>query len=92
MQGSSRPDRRLLDAAAFCSHLVKEGSVHALLAEHRTKLFPDSMFEDLFPSGYASCASSNVGRHARPSLWPPRDRRDPRHARGEERTNLKEAP
>jgi len=51
MQGSSRPDRRLLDAAAFCSHLVKEGSVHAFLAEHRATVFPDSMFEDLFPSG-----------------------------------------
>jgi len=51
MQGSSRPDRQLLDAAAFCSHLVKEGSVHAFLAEHRATVFPDSMFEDLFPSG-----------------------------------------
>ena len=51
MQGSSQPDRQLLDAAAFCSHLVGEGSVHAFLAEHRTRLFPDEMFEDLFPSG-----------------------------------------
>jgi len=51
VQGSSQPDRQLLDAAAFCSHLVGEGSVHAFLAEHRTRLFPDEMFEDLFPSG-----------------------------------------
>jgi len=51
MQGSSRPDRQFLDAAAFCSHLLKEGSVYAFLAEHRTRLFPDEMFEDLFPSG-----------------------------------------
>ena len=51
MQGSSRPDRHLLDAAAFCKHLLKEGSVHAFLADHRHKVFPDSMFEDLFPSG-----------------------------------------
>lgn len=50
MQGSSRPDRKLLDAAAFCSHLVKPDSVHAFLAEHRQRLFPDEMFADLFPS------------------------------------------
>ena len=51
MQGSSRPDRELLDAAALCRHLVPEGSVHAFLAEHRGRLFPDEMFADLFPSG-----------------------------------------
>jgi IS5 family transposase len=49
--GSSRPDRELLDAAALCSHLLGEGSVHAFLAEHRLRLFPDEMFADLFPSG-----------------------------------------
>ncbi len=32
MQGSSRPDRELLDAAALCGHLLGQGSVHALLA------------------------------------------------------------
>ena len=51
MQGSSRLDRRLLDAASFCSHLLAKDSVYAFLAEHRTRLFPDEMFEDLFPSG-----------------------------------------
>ncbi len=51
MQGSSQPDRRLLDAAALCQHLLGEGSVHAFLAEHRGALFPDEMFADLFPSG-----------------------------------------
>jgi IS5 family transposase len=51
VQGSSRPDRELLDAAALCSHLLGEGSVHAFLAEHRHRLFPDEMFADLFPSG-----------------------------------------
>jgi IS5 family transposase len=51
MQGVSRPDRELLDAAALCRHLVPEGSVHAFLAEHRRRLFPDEMFADLFPSG-----------------------------------------
>ena len=50
MQGSSVPDRELLDAAALCAHLVPEGSVHAFLAEHRRRLFPDDMFTDLFTS------------------------------------------
>ncbi len=50
MQGSSRPDRELLDAAVLCSHLLGEGSVHAFLAEHRHRLFPDEMFSDLFPT------------------------------------------
>jgi len=49
MQGSSRLDRELLDAAALCAHLVPEGSVYAFLAEHRLRLFPDEMFADLFP-------------------------------------------
>ena len=51
MQGSSRPDRELLDAAALCRHLVPAGSVHAFLADHRRRLFPDEMFVDLFPTG-----------------------------------------
>jgi len=51
MQGVSRPDRELLDAAGLCSHLLGPGSVHMFLAEHRRRLFPDDMFEDLFPSG-----------------------------------------
>jgi IS5 family transposase len=51
VQGSSRPDRELLDAAALCAHLLGEGSVHALLAEHRHRLFPDELFADLFASG-----------------------------------------
>ena len=51
MQGSSKPDRQLLDAAVFCKHLLKPGSVHAFLAEHRQRVFPDALFEDLFPTG-----------------------------------------
>ena len=51
MQGSSGPDRELLDALALCGHLLGPGSVHAFLAEHRREVFPDEMFEDLFPSG-----------------------------------------
>jgi hypothetical protein len=50
VQGTSGPDRELLDAAAFVSHLVPEGSVYAFLAEHRHRLFPDDMFADLFKS------------------------------------------
>lgn len=50
MQGHVGPDRELLDAGAFCSQLVDEGSVYAFLADHRSELFPDDMFADLFPS------------------------------------------
>jgi IS5 family transposase len=49
--GSSEPDRELLDAAALCGHLVALGSVEGFLAEHRRRLFPESLFTDLFPSG-----------------------------------------
>jgi IS5 family transposase len=51
VQGTSDPDRRLLDAAGLCRQLVAEGSVEAFLADHRRELFPDGMFADLFPSG-----------------------------------------
>jgi IS5 family transposase len=50
VQGHSDPNRELLDAAALCRQLVPEGSVEAFLADHRHDLFPDEMFEDLFPS------------------------------------------
>ena len=51
VQGKSDPNVELLDAAALCGHLVAAGSVPAFLAEHRRALFPDELFEDLFPSG-----------------------------------------
>ena len=51
MQGTSDPNARLLDAAALCGHLVPAGSVPAFLADYRKALFPDELFEDLFPSG-----------------------------------------
>lgn len=51
MQGTAVTDRELLDAAAVCGHLLAPGSVCALLAQHRGRLFPDEMFEDLFLSG-----------------------------------------
>src|SRR5579875_3234460 len=50
VQGRSDPNRELLDAAALCRQLVAEGSVEAFLADHRGRLFPDELFEDLFPS------------------------------------------
>ena len=51
VQGTVEPDRVLLDAAAVCGHLLAVGSVHGLLAEHRSRLFPGEMFGDLFGSG-----------------------------------------
>ena len=53
MQGRSEDQRELLDAESVAGHLLKPGSVHAFLAEHRKTLFPDQMFADLFPSGGA---------------------------------------
>ena len=50
VQGSSDPNRELLDAAALVGHLVPAGSVYAFLAEHRSRLFPDELFADMFPS------------------------------------------
>ena len=38
-------------SAARRIDLLPAGSVFAFLAEHRRRLFPDAMFEDLFPSG-----------------------------------------
>jgi hypothetical protein len=34
----------------LCRQLVPEASVEAFLADHRQELFPDEMFDDLFPS------------------------------------------
>ena len=51
VQGTSDPNRELLDAAALVGHLVPAGAVYAFLAEHRRRLFPDELFADLFPSG-----------------------------------------
>jgi IS5 family transposase len=51
VQGTSDPNRELLDAAALVGHLVPAGSAYAFLAEHRRRLFPDDLFADLFRSG-----------------------------------------
>jgi IS5 family transposase len=40
-----------LDVESLAGHLLSEGSVFRLLAEHRQRLFPAAMFDDLFPSG-----------------------------------------
>ncbi|MDQ6851431.1 MAG: IS1182 family transposase [Actinomycetota bacterium] len=50
MQGHSEGQRELLDAESVAGHLLKPGSVFAFLAEHRSRLFPDQMFADLFPT------------------------------------------
>ena len=36
---------------SVAGHLLPAGSIFAFLAEHRRRLFPDVMFDDLFPSG-----------------------------------------
>src|SRR4051794_876859 len=51
VQGRADPERELWDTAALVGHLVPVGSVYAFLAEHRSEVFPDGMFNDLFPSG-----------------------------------------
>lgn len=50
VQGQSENQRDLLDVESVAGHLLKPGSVFAFLAEHRRRLFPDVMFEDLFPT------------------------------------------
>ena len=40
-----------MDAESVAGHLVDQGSVFWLLAEHRRVLFAEAMFADLFPSG-----------------------------------------
>src|SRR6266536_6037013 len=44
-------DRELLDAQALVGHLVPKGSMFWFLATHRSQVFPDQEFADLFPSG-----------------------------------------
>ena len=51
MQGESDRQRELLDVESVAGHLVEPGSVFALLAEHRDRLFPSELFADLFPTG-----------------------------------------
>src|SRR5665647_1974524 len=51
MQGRDDGQREFGDAESLAGHLLPPGSVFAFLAENRQRLFPDEMFEDLFPSG-----------------------------------------
>ncbi|MFQ5554964.1 MAG: IS1182 family transposase [Acidimicrobiia bacterium] len=51
MQGTESQNLELLDAGALVRHLVDDESVYAFLADHRTEVFPDELFGDLFPSG-----------------------------------------
>jgi IS5 family transposase len=51
VQGESGGQRELLDVESVAGHLLEPGSVFALLAEHRHRLFPGELFADLFPSG-----------------------------------------
>ena len=66
MQGSSDPDRELLDAAALVGHLVPPDTVHGFLPENRLRLFPDELFADLFGSGASGASDFRVslGREA----------------------------
>ncbi|XTP36986.1 IS1182-like element ISMgi4 family transposase [Mycobacterium sp. TJFP1] len=50
MQGRADDQRELLDAESVAGHLLKSDSVFAFLAAHRSQLFPEEMFADLFPS------------------------------------------
>ena len=50
MQGESDRQRELLDVESIAGHLLEPGSVFALLAEHRDRLFRSELFADLFPS------------------------------------------
>jgi hypothetical protein len=40
-----------MDAAAWCRHLIADGSVYAFLADHRDELFPAELFADLVVQG-----------------------------------------
>jgi IS5 family transposase len=51
VQGRSDEQRELLDVESVAGHLLGPGSVFAFLAGHRRELFPDELFNDLFPSG-----------------------------------------
>ena len=50
MQGRDDPQADLWDVGSVVGHLLPEGGVFAFLAEHRSRLFLDETFEDLFTS------------------------------------------
>jgi IS5 family transposase len=63
MQGVEVAQGGFLDVEALAGELLAPGSAFAFLAEHRGRLFPDSMMEDLFPSrrGRPSVPASVIG-------------------------------
>lgn len=63
MQGRENDQPQLLDVQALAGQLLAPGTVYAFLAQHRSRLFPDSMMEDLFPSrrGRPSIPASVIG-------------------------------
>ena len=64
VQGTSDPNRELLDAGALVGHLVPAGTVYGFLAEHRRRLFPDELFAPI-------CSSrAGVVRRWRAMWWP----------------------
>lgn len=58
VQGESDRQRDLLDVESVAGHLLEPGSVFAVLAGHRDRLFPTELFADLFPSGGGLCRHS----------------------------------
>lgn len=50
MQGTSEISRSFLDAVFSCRDLVPDDSIEAFLADNRSTIFPDDLFEDLFSS------------------------------------------
>lgn len=44
MRGEADRQRELLDVESVAGHLLEPGSVLALLAEHRVRLFPSELF------------------------------------------------
>ena len=51
MSPAGHPSDAQLDAAAWCRHLVPDGSVYAFLADHRHQLFPPELFADVARQG-----------------------------------------
>jgi hypothetical protein len=51
MGPASHPSDAQLDAAIWCRHLIPDGSVYAFLADHRQRLFPPELFNDVARQG-----------------------------------------
>jgi hypothetical protein len=51
VQGRADPLREILDVESVTAHLLPMGGVFAFLAAHRTVLYPEAVFADLFKAG-----------------------------------------